>query len=241
MSSQKDNPELTVILPVFNEEKNIPLVVKKYEEISKNIDLELIFVEDTGKKSKTREAIMKEKEKNDFIKPVFTDESGYGISIFNGLKKARGDYVCWTHSDLQTDPADTLEALKRIKEQANPRKTYLKGKRYGRPILDSFFTLGMSIIETVYLGKFLYDINAQPNLFHKSFIKLMKDPPKDFSFDLYAYHLARKENYKIIRFPVFFGKRIHGESAWNDGMKARFKFIKRTLKFTFKLKKRLIK
>ena len=67
----------------------------------------------------------------------------------------------------------------------------------------------------------------------------MKNPPKDFSFDLYTYYLAKTNNYHLIKFPVLFPKRIHGESHWNTGLKAKFKFIKRTLDFSFKLKKRL--
>ena len=100
-------------------------------------------------------------------------------------------------------------------------------------------TIGMSIFETVILGEFVYDINAQPNIFHKSLLILMKDPPKDFAFDLYSYYLAKKNKYKIIRFPVLFPRRIYGESKWNTGWKARIKFIKRTMIFTFELKKRL--
>jgi len=67
----------------------------------------------------------------------------------------------------------------------------------------------------------------------------MKNPPTDFAFDLYVYYIAKKNNYEIKRFPVFFGKRIFGESAWNTGWKARIKFTKRTIEFTFKLKKLL--
>lgn len=238
-SSQNKKPELSVVLPVFKEEKNIPLVVEKYKALAKRVYLELIFVEDTGKMTKTREAILFEKKKNKFIVPLFTEDPGYGASIFNGLKKAKGEYICWTHSDLQTDPADTLKALNIIKKTKDPKRTYIKGKRYGRPLLDTFLTGGMSIFETIYLGKKMKDINAQPNLFHRSFISHLNNPPNDFAFDLYSYYIAKKLNYNIVRFPVFFGKRLHGKSAWNDGVKSRIKFIKRTIKFSMTLKKRL--
>lgn len=231
-------PELSIILPVFNEAENIPNVVEKYAKLAKKTELELIFVEDSGSEDKTREVITKLAKKNKFIKPLFTNERGYGASVFNGLKYAKGEYLCWTHSDLQTPPEDTLKALTLAKN--NPGKVFVKGRRYGRPLADKLVnTLGMSIFETLILGKFLYDINAQPNLFHKSFLFLLKNPPKDFAFDLYAYYIARKNNYKIIRFPVFFSQRVHGKSAWNTGWKSRIKFIKRTIKFSFEMKKSL--
>jgi glycosyltransferase involved in cell wall biosynthesis len=236
----KNKIELSIILPVFNEEKNIKLIVDKYKNLSKNNSIEVIFVEDGGSKDKTREELEKFAKKHSFVKPLFTNEPGYGISIYNGLKNATGEFLCWTHADMQTDPKDTIEGLKMIKAQQTPNKCFIKGKRYGRQLLDVFFTFGMSIFETLYLGKIMYDINAQPNIFHKSFLELMKDPPKDFSFDLYTYYLAKKNKFNIVRFPTFFGKRIYGESAWNDGMKARFKFIKRTIDFTFKLRRKLL-
>lgn len=239
MKSQKNNPELSIVLPVYNEEKNIPLVIEKYRGIAKEVKLELIFVEDTGSKDDTRELLKKLAKKNSFVKPLFIKEKGYGISIYEGLKKSKGDFIGWTHADLQADPKDTLKALKLIKKQKSPKTTYVKGKRYGRTLFDSFFTFGMSIFETLYLRHYMYDINAQPNIFHRSFSKLMKKPPKDFSFDLYTYYLAKKNNYNIKKFSVYFGTRIHGHSAWNFGFKSKIRLIKRTMEFTFKLKRQL--
>src|SRR3989337_2952406 len=84
----------------------------------------------------------------------------------------------------------------------------------------------MSFFESLLLGKILFDINAQPNLFHRSFLTHVKNPPQDFSFDLYAYHLAKSKGYSVIRFPVYFGRRQYGESAWNHGVKDKWKFLK---------------
>ena len=232
-------PKLSIVMPVFNEEENIPKVIDKYLKIKKSMDIEVIFVEDGGSKDKTREVLKKYSKKYKFIKPIFINEKGYGISLYKGFKSAKSEFICWTHADLQTDPADTIKALELIRKQKNPKNSYIKGKRYGRAFFDTFFTFGMSIFETIILKKFMYDINAQPNLIHKSFLKLMKRPPKDFSFDLYTYYLAKKENYNLIRFPVYFGRRIHGQSAWNVDFNSKLKFIKRTIDFTFKLKRLL--
>lgn len=234
-----DKTELSIVLPVFNEEKNIPKVVEKFHEISRKIKIELIFVEDGGSKDKTRSVIKSLSKKYKFIKPLFIEDRGYGISLYKGLESAKGEFIGWTHADLQTNPKDVLRALILVKGGANPKKTYVKGKRYGRSFFDVFFTIGMAFFETILLRRILWDINAQPNIFHKSFFKLMKNSPEDFSFDLYTYYIAKLNNYKIKRFPVYFGKRKHGESSWNKGFSAKMKFIKRTLAFSFELKKSL--
>lgn len=56
----------------------------------------------------------------------------------------------------------------------------------------------MSIYETILLRTKLVDINAQPNLFHRSFYDSLTDAPKDFSLDLYFLYMAQKKNRKSI-------------------------------------------
>ena len=136
---------------------------------------------------------------------------------------------------MQTDPADIMKALEIIEKERG--LVFVKGNRKGRPLFDVFFTVGMSLFETCYLHERLYDINAQPNIFPKIFYSEWKEPPFDFSLDLYALYMARKKGLKVVRFPVMFPERIHGESKWNTGFSAKWKFIKRTVAFSVKLKK----
>jgi len=51
--------------------------------------------------------------------------------------------------------------------------------------------------------------------------------------------MAKKMNLKIKRFDVKFPKRIHGKSSWNDGLISKYKFIMRTLLYSYKLKNKL--
>ena len=99
----------------------------------------------------------------------------------------------------------------------------------------------MSIFETFYLKEFLWDINGQPNLFSKNFFETWENPPKDFSLDLYALFMAKKQKLDLVRINVLFPKRINGESSWNKGIMSRWKLSKRTLKFSLDLKKKGIK
>ena len=70
------------------------------------------------------------------------------------------------------------------------------------------------------------------------FFETWKNPPRDFALDLYALYMARKANLNIVRFDVLFPERQHGQSHWNNGsLKAKWKFIKRTLDFSVKLKR----
>jgi len=90
------------------------------------------------------------------------------------------------------------------------------------------------------MGKQLWDINAQPNIFHRSFFdKWEANAPDDFSLDLYVLYMARHLGLTVERFDVVFPERQHGESSWNTGLAAKWKFIKRTLEFSVQLKREL--
>jgi len=228
---------VSLIIPCYNEAKNLPFLISRCEKLIEEFPMEIIFV-DNGSKDETAKII----EKNPFIKLIRIDNNeGYGNGILEGLRNANGEILAWTHADLQTDPNDMVEGLKHFRNSDDQEMIFVKGKRYGRSIVDLFFTIGMSIFETIFLKKFMWDINAQPTIFHKSFFEKWRSPPKDFSLDLYAYFMAKKTELTIRRFPVQFSNRLHGESSWNVNLKGRYNFIRRTLTYSYKLKRELKK
>lgn len=234
--------KLSVVIPCHNEGEGLSELVNLYaEQIDNRKDIEVILVNDASTDSSSQ-VLATLAATNSFLRVVTNEVSeGYGNAIISGLQVAQGEFMSWTHGDLQTHPRDVLTALSYLEAQPQPERILVKGKRFGRPIFDQFFTFGMSVLESVYLGTLLHDINAQPNIFHHSFYKTLNNPPKDFSFDLFVYYQAKKQGLDVYRFPVNFGPRKYGTSSWNSGMKARIKFIKRTVVFSFELKKRLRK
>ncbi len=232
--------KLSIIVPCYNESKNIPLILEKFNSVIKRDDIEVILVNNGS--TDNSELILNELVPNYKFARVLKVElnQGYGFGITFGLNVAKGEFIGYTHADMQTDPADPIKALEIIEKQKNPKNCFVKGYRKGRPLFDQFFTIGMSLFETLYLKTKLWDINAQPNIFHKSFFNSIKNTcPKDFSLDLYFLYMAQKKNLKIVRFDVVFPARIHGESSWNTGLSSKWKFIKRTIDFSLKLKKEL--
>jgi glycosyltransferase involved in cell wall biosynthesis len=162
---------------------------------------------------------------------------GYGFGILSGLAHASGPIVGWTHADLQTDPADVIRGIDNFAPDGRP--TLVKGKRFARPVSDNVFTAGMSAFESLLLGTRLRDINAQPTLFSRELMDTWGEPPHDFSLDLFAMYRAKKSGFTITRFPVLFVSRKWGESSWNTNFGAKWKFIKRTLSYSFDLRRRL--
>lgn len=229
--------KLSIIIPCYNEEKNIPLILEGFTKAISDETIEVILVEN-GSTDNSRTIIGELLSQYPFVKfvPVPVNQ-GYGYGILQGLKYASGDFIGWTHADMQTDPSDVIKAYHLLEENGWDSRIYVKGRRRGRGFIDCIFTLGMSAFETLYLRKALYDINAQPNIFSKEFFGMWKNPPSDFSLDLYALYLAQLKRLRILRFNVQFPPRIFGSSHWNTGLKAKWGFIKRTLFFSRRLKK----
>ena len=229
---------LSIVIPCFNEAKSLPKLVKDFSKKLKRKDVELILV-NNGSNDSTETIISNLKKDYNFLKMIkLKKNNGYGNGILQGLKKAKGRYISWTHADLQTDPYDAITGFEKFKKELSP-KIFIKGNRLGRPLKDIIFTIGMSIFETILLKKFFWDVNAQPNIFHRNFFNTLEKIPLDFSFDLFFYFNAKKKKLKILRFPVKYPERKFGVSHWNTDFKNKMKFIKRTIKYSFQLKKEL--
>lgn len=228
--------KLSVAVPCYNEAQTIPRLIARFEEVITRDDVEVILVDNGSTDDSAR--ILRG---SAAARPLFRivnvpDNQGYGFGILAGLRQARGEFLAWTHADLQTDPADILKALEIMESRHGAPSLFIKGNRKGRPAIDNFFTIGMSIFETLFLAVPLWDINAQPTMFHRGFFEKWNNPPHDFSLDLYAYFMARKLGLTVVRFPVAFSRRAQGQSKWNTSLGAKWKFIKRTVDFSGRLK-----
>jgi glycosyltransferase involved in cell wall biosynthesis len=236
---EKTPIRLTVVIPCYNEAANIPLLLERFRGATISDGIAVLLV-DNGSTDNSPAVLQENLKDYPFAQTIRVPvNQGYGYGILQGLRHCQSEFVGWTHADMQTDPRDLVRAFEILKDNQFSERIYIKGKRHGRSHGDNLFTLGMSVFESIYLGKPLWDINAQPNIFARSFFEQWQNPPFDFALDLYAYFLACKMDLKIIRFDVLFPPRQHGVSSWNTGLQSKVKFIKRTLEFSAKLKKSL--
>lgn len=232
--------KLSIVVPCYNESENIPKLLAAYAKAITRDDIEIILV-NNGSTDETAVVLKKiSLEYTTFLKIITVPvNKGYGFGILEGLKEATGEFIGWTHGDLQTPPSDIIQALNIIEKDNLKENVYIKGNRQGRPLVDRLFTFGMSLFESIYFKAKMYDINAQPNIFHRNFFAIWQNPPHDFALDLYVFFMALEANLHIIRFPVQFPKRQHGTSKWNTGLLSKWKFIKRTVSFSRSLKQSL--
>ena len=215
----------SLVIPCYNESENLVNLINRCKYlINKQENIEVVIV-DNGSQDDTIEVLNDllincDEERLRYVK--VKQNKGYGNGILAGLDDCKGDILGWTHADLQTDPVDFLKAISKIKQYKDSNRIFLKGKRFGRPLFDVFFTWGMSLVEWLILGVRLRDINAQPTVFSRDFLTSLHQPPLDFSIDLYFYHEAVRKGYIVSRFPVNFELRLKGEGH-NENLIAKIK------------------
>jgi glycosyltransferase involved in cell wall biosynthesis len=234
--------KLSIVVPCYNEAGNLPSLFARFREVlGERDDVELVVV-NNGSKDHSALVIACELEEpeNAFARAVLVPQNqGYGFGILSGLRAASGEFLAWTHADMQTDPNDVLLGFARLLADASPEQCLVRGRRVGRPLVDRAFTLGMGWVASAALAAPLYDINAQPKIFHHGLLADMEDAPWDFSLDLYLLYLAQMKGLRVLEQPVQFGLRLHGEAKGGGSLRGKAKLTRRTLEYIFRLRQQL--
>jgi glycosyltransferase involved in cell wall biosynthesis len=233
---------LSIVVPCYNEEMNIPHIVEAFSKcIANRKDVEVILV-NNGSKDNSKivlEKILQQDKQGFFRVAEVKENKGYGFGILAGLKEAKGDVLAWTHADLQTDPSDVLTAYDKYLS-INDKNVFIKGSRTDRQFHAWFFSWGMQVLASLILGENLKEINAQPKVLSRNFYNdhLRQNAPHDFSLDLYAYYWAIK-TCRIEEIPVIVRKRKFGEAKGGGSIKTKIKLIKRSFQYILKFRKEL--
>ncbi len=115
MMQTTSSPEISVVVPLFNEEESIAILQTELSAALKGLDYETIFVDD-GSVDRTAERI--ETALN--IRLIrFEKNSGQSAAIYAGLTAARGAIAVIIDGDLQNDPADIPKLLAEIARGAD--------------------------------------------------------------------------------------------------------------------------
>jgi polyisoprenyl-phosphate glycosyltransferase len=111
---------LSIIIPVYNEEKNIPLIYAKLKKVldGTSYDYEIIFIDD-GSADDSAKIIKNLADKNNNIKLIqFSRNFGKEIAISAGIKNAAGNAIIMIDADLQHPAEKIPEFLKKWEQGA---------------------------------------------------------------------------------------------------------------------------
>jgi dolichol-phosphate mannosyltransferase len=96
--------QISVVIPLFNEQDNVPLLLDAVRDTLKNFDYEIVAVDDGSTDNTVRMLKQASDERLKVI--VMTRNFGQTSAMAAGIAHASGEYIATLDGDLQNDPAD---------------------------------------------------------------------------------------------------------------------------------------
>lgn len=167
--------DVSVIIPLLNEEKNIPILYDELTQTLRKTGLayELIFVDDGSTDSSL--LILENIQQNDYSIKIISLRKNFGqtAAMSAGFDMAGGDIIIAMDADLQNDPADIPMLLAKINEGAD----LVTGWRHNRQ--DPFFSRKLpsmiaNRIISFATGVHLHDYGCTLKAFKHEVIKTIK-------------------------------------------------------------------
>jgi dolichol-phosphate mannosyltransferase len=108
-------PAVSVVVPLFNEEENVPILQAELTAALAGVEYEIIFVDDGS-----RDATVSRITPSPNVRVLqFERNAGQSAAMYAGLHAARGATAVLIDGDLQNDPADIPKLLREIDNGAD--------------------------------------------------------------------------------------------------------------------------
>ena len=139
---------ISIIIPVFNEEKTVKKILTKIYSLKSKADLEIIVVDD-GSIDNTKKII--DENSNLYDKVLHLERNfGKGRAIIEGLKISTMDYVFFQDADLEYEPSDISNFIEIVR---NFESDLVMGSRFTankRSVLNFWHMLGNKFITFIF-------------------------------------------------------------------------------------------
>ncbi len=206
---------ISVVIPAYNEEENIPILYEKLKEVLETIgeDYEIIVVDDGSTDGTYR--VLKELASEDQRLKVIRFRRNYGqtSAMYAGFQHAGGDVVITMDADLQNDPEDIPLLLQKIKEGYDVVSGWRKDRK------DPFFSrrlpsmIANRIISRM-TGVYLHDYGCTLKAYRRDIARTL-----ELYGDMHRFlpALTKKQGAKVVEVVVRHHPRLYGRSKYGIG------------------------
>ncbi len=235
------NKTLSIVIPAYNEEPTIHLILDKVKavELIGGLEKEVIVVNDCSKDD-TEGAIRRYMESNPgFNIQYYRHEvnQGKGAALHTGIRKAGGDYIIIQDADLEYDPEEYNILLRPI---LDGMADVVYGSRFmgGKPhrILFFWHSIGnkfLTFLSNAFTNLNLTDMETCYKLFRADILKNLDLREKRFGFEPeVTARVARVPGARIYEVGISYYGRTYAEGKkinWKDGFRAIYCILKYNL------------
>lgn len=228
--SAENTPELSLVIPCYNEAKTLAACVAKCLELTKHgVTLELIIVDDcsTDKSVSIAENLVASHPEVRLLRQP--QNMGKGAALRRGFVAANGQFVGIQDADAEYEPLDYLELLKPL--QAG-KADVVYGSRYLRPgtrrvlyFWHTWMNRSLTFVSNMITNLDLSDMETCYKLFSRKAISTLAPKLKEnrFGFEPEITCLVAQMNYRIYECAIHYEPRSYEEGkkiGWKDGMRA---------------------
>ncbi|MEJ7555582.1 MAG: glycosyltransferase family 2 protein [Aquificaceae bacterium] len=211
----KSNTHISIVIPAYNEEDNIPILYEKLKGVLERLgrEYEIIFVDD-GSVDRTWERLKEIAEKDQRVKLIrFRKNYGQTAAMYAGFQHATGEVIITLDADLQNDPEDIPMLLQKLEEGYD----IVSGWRRDRK--DPFLSRRLpSMIANWIISKVtgveLHDYGCTLKAYRADIIKRL-----ELYGDMHRFlpALTKRFGAKITEIPVRHHPRLYGKSKYGIG------------------------
>lgn len=227
--------KLSIIVPVYNEEKTIQKVIEKLLKIDLStlgeVDKEIIVIDD-GSTDGTREILSKLKVQSEKLKVISQGKNqGKGVAVRRGFKEATGEILLIQDADLEYNPEDYEKLLKPIitgetkvvygsrflQENPNLYRRYLWGNKFLSFLISFLYWTKITDAYTCY------------KVMKKEIYKNLDLKSAGFEFEAEVTCQLLKKGDKILEVPISYNPRRLEEGKkinWQDAISGLWTIIK---------------
>ena len=209
--SLQEYVEISVVVPVYNEEGNLPVLIPALVEVLKNLgrSYEMIFVDD-GSSDESRRILKEMASEHASLRILrFKENRGLSTALVAGMREARGEIIVTLDSDLQNNPADIprlLECLDRYDMATGWRQ-----KREDKWLKKISSKIG-NLVRNWVSGENIQDSACTLRAFKKECIQ---EIPVFNGMHRFLSTLVKMRGFGIIEVPVAHHPRRFGKSKYN--------------------------